>query len=396
MIDVEGTVDPGSANHILLQEQQLPQNLLTIISNPSANSSEPDSIAMQLMTDMNAQDEESLEQQTTDSNDTATMQEIQMPTCSKYIDGGVVSNDNVSNENLSPNLPTKRAQEPGYQKSSKKHAASAMKFRSFEINWNKISDSLLERLNTLQEFRLNNPNITIPQTLRFKKTEMTSLVNNVVDQLRCIDTNITADVMETVSKHMMRKYPCLEILDDDGFSNGLSHITIKHKMIHHNTYLNRIKNEAPKAKLIPEPKNRRAGTIQEYWNVTSSQCSKEILSKLRRDEPALLTAEFLVESQGFVRSRLDQKKDLKLILSEFPVLRRRQLLTFHFKQATGIDIDMMRKYYSSKKSKLIDYSSTQKAHKLCATSSDFEVFNFLAKLVDENLDDLIMKKEVIN
>ncbi|XP_062549836.1 uncharacterized protein LOC134214494 isoform X1 [Armigeres subalbatus] len=119
------------------------------------------------------------------------------------------------------------------------------------------------------------------------------------------------------------------------------------------------------------------------------------MAKLRRDEPTLLTDEFLVESQGFVRSRMDQKRDLALIMSEFPVFRRRRLLNHHFKEATGTDIEMLRKYFNSKKSKIILYSTTQKLNKLSEKPSDRDVFYFLAKLLDETLDDLILKKEVV-
>ncbi|XP_062549837.1 uncharacterized protein LOC134214494 isoform X2 [Armigeres subalbatus] len=118
------------------------------------------------------------------------------------------------------------------------------------------------------------------------------------------------------------------------------------------------------------------------------------MAKLRRDEPTLLTDEFLVESQGFVRSRMDQKRDLALIMSEFPVFRRRRLLNHHFKEATGTDIEMLRKYFNSKKSKIILYSTTQKLNKLSEKPSDRDVFYFLAKLLDETLDDLILKKEI--
>ncbi|XP_062704489.1 uncharacterized protein LOC134286823 [Aedes albopictus] len=376
-----------------MQQLHLPQNLLTIIADPSTNSPPTDPIAMQLMTDYEEHDGTNQEQEMAQLITVVPTIDLQEPTCSKYLDDGksASSNDNVTDENQSPN---KRVHQTEVQKSCKKQATCVMKFRSFEVNWEKVSDNLLDRLNSLQEYRAKN-STAVPRSMRFKKTELICLVNSVVDQMRCIDTRIRADVMETVAQQILRKYPCLEILDDDGFSNGLSHITIKQKMINRNTYLNRIDNDVPKVKQLTEEfRNRRAGTMKEYWNVSTDQCSKEILSKLRRDEPALLTAEFLMASQGFVRSRLDQKKDLSSIVSEFPVLRRRQLLSFHFKQATGIEIDMLRKYYDSKKAKIVGYSATQKTHALCETSTDYDVFNFLAKLLDENLDGLVLKKEI--
>ncbi|XP_058814400.1 uncharacterized protein LOC131678342 [Topomyia yanbarensis] len=224
---------------------------------------------------------------------------------------------------------------------------------------------------------------------------MCSLVNNLVDQLRAVDSNISADIMEAISKQVLQKYPCLEKRDDDGFGNGLSYITLKQKMINRNVYLNRL-NETSK-KSIPvfqKHRNRRAGTVQEYWKTSSDHCPKEVFSKLRRDEPSLLTEEFLEQSQAFVRSRLDQNKNLNLILSELPVLRRRKLLEFHFKKSTGIDIGMLSTYFTAKREKIIGYSTTRKMLKLQSSSTDYEVFDFIAKLVGEDLSDLVLKKEI--
>lgn len=396
--DVKAIVEAGTSYRILSHQLQLPQNVLAILPEPCGNPTVADPIAMQLMTELEAPDEGQTQfQKSQPAIDTAMAEDIQIPTCSKYLNEEIKSspNDNITDENLSPNKPAKRINDPGYQQSSKKQATSLLKFRTFEINWNKLGDNLLERLGDLQEFISQNPESAVPRSIRFKKTEMTSLVNNIVDQMRCVDNNIRADTTETVAKQILGKYPCLEILDDDGFSNGLSHITIKHKLINRNTYLNRLNNQANTTTLTPVAKNKRAGTNQEYWKATTNHCTKEVMAKLRRDEPTLLTDEFLVESQGFVRSRMDQKRDLALIMSEFPVFRRRRLLNHHFKEATGTDIEMLRKYFNSKKSKIILYSTTQKLNKLSEKPSDRDVFYFLAKLLDETLDDLILKKEVV-
>lgn len=390
--DIQAIIEPGTCYSIVSPSLQLSHEVLSI-PEPGYNSSVTDPIAMQLMTEFEVYDEKQEHLKGHPSCIEDSISDNQIPTCSKSTNEGVTAvPDDIPNENQTSNTQTKHDQEPGYQMCRKKQATNFLKFRSFEVNWDKISDSILERLKKLQEFRLENPNMPVPRLVRFRKTEMSCLVNNVIDQMRCIDTYISADIMESVAKQMMMKYPCLEILDDDGFSNGLSHITIKHKLINRNTYLNRLNNEVHQT--IPEAKNRRAGTNKEYWKLITNQCNKEVLSKLLRDEPALLTEEFLLESQGFVRSRLDQKKDLSLIISEFTVIRRRQLLSYHFKQATGINIEMMRKYYVAKKAKIIEYSTTQRGDKLCDTCSDDDVFNFLAKLVEENLDELILKKEI--
>ncbi|XP_062549973.1 uncharacterized protein LOC134214663 isoform X2 [Armigeres subalbatus] len=383
----QGTVGTDRIEYNLIQPVGFSSNLLTVVSDSNADSAVADGIATQLVADMDTQEDSDLNLVEQAVIMTPVISEV-IPSCS------IASAESGQEENTSPNISTKRSY-PGYQKSNKKHASSAMKFKSFEINWSKISDTQIARLDGLQEHRLKNPNSAVPRTIRLKKHELNSLVNNVVDQLRNIDVDISAAVMENAAKQMLHKYPCLEILDDDGFGNGLSHMTIKHKMINRNTYLNRL-DSLPRASptLNHKPKHRRAGTMIEYWKLTTDQCSKEVLSKLRRDEPSLLTEEFMSDSQGYIRSLIDQKKELKVILSEWPVLRRRILMSYHFKKATGIEIDTLRAYFSAKRAKIVEFSASQKANKLTEGATDCDVFKFLAKAVGESLDDLVLKKEV--
>nr|XP_029731728.1 uncharacterized protein LOC109432100 isoform X2 [Aedes albopictus] len=255
------------------------------------------------------------------------------------------SMDNTSNdENKSPNTPIKRGRKDHPELHIvKKHVSNEMKFRSFQIKWDKISDKTLSKLDNLQDFTLQHPSDSIPKTMRLTKQERCGLVNCIVDQLRVIDTFIRADTMETVAKDILRKYPCLEMVDDDGYGDGLSYVVLKHKLINHNSYLNRFKDPNSQ-NTIPitqarKSNNARAGTTKEYWAKSSSECARELFVKLRRDEPALLTDECLQSSQAYVRHRLDSHRDLGTLLLELPVLRRRKLLYYHFKQATGIEID---------------------------------------------------------
>ena len=57
------TVDADTANRIFMQQLHLPQNLLTIIADPSTNSPPTDPIAMQLMTDYEEHDGTNQEQE---------------------------------------------------------------------------------------------------------------------------------------------------------------------------------------------------------------------------------------------------------------------------------------------------------------------------------------------
>lgn len=303
-------------------------------------------------------------------------------------------------ENISPNVDFKRktSEELNLQKSVKKYASTEMKFRFFKINWSKISDGLLNRLSCLQDFRDRNATINVPRAIQLSKTEMNNLCNIVVDQLRLIDSKISAATMEEVAQQILQKYPGLNFVDDDGFGNGQSYVVWKHKMLNRNTYLNRFKDpdvQMPSTSDIKRNRNVKAGTIKEYWELTSKECSKDIISKLIRNEPGLLTNEFMEQSQSYVRFRLGCP-DLKKTIDELPVLRRRQLLAFHFEKATGVQAGALLSYFVAKRRKIIDYSKTaRKKLQLNEDASDYEILNFLFLLLGEDISDLFEHKEVI-
>lgn len=304
-------------------------------------------------------------------------------------------------ENISPNISSS---EPDnqivLQKSFKKHASTEMKFRCFEVNWCKVSDTIIQRLNTLQEFKNNNPKKTVPTSIRFAKTDLSALVNVIVDQLRIIDTQIKAETMECVAKMIFTKFPCLDFEDDDGFGGGNGYIALKYKMINRNTYLNRFRDHnVPNASSTQTRKSRhvKACTIKEYWKRSSKDCDPAIISKLLRNEPDILTTELLKESQAYIRYRLDEKKQLALIISDFPVLRRRKLILYHFEQCTGTEATCLEYYFQSKRKKLISFSKTrpQATMHLTDTCTDAEIFKFICNLVGDNWSELICNKEAI-
>ncbi|XP_058839324.1 uncharacterized protein LOC131694835 isoform X1 [Topomyia yanbarensis] len=301
-------------------------------------------------------------------------------------------------ENQSPNTSKKRSLNAIVVERNKKKVSVDMKFESFEINWSKLSDNLLTELRKKQDFKNKNPKLKVPRMMRISNADTNTLVNIIVDQLRAIDTNVRADTMESVAKQILSRYPCLEFEDDDGFGAGEGYVSLKYKMINRNAYLNRFKDpnkpstsRSEKVKL----RNVRAGTIKEYWTETSPDCTKDIKSMLLREEPHLLTDEFMSKSQAYLRYVLDEKQDLKSTLKQFPIVRCTKILNFHFTKATGVDVSDLRKYYSSKKSKIINYSLTcRRGYRLKNNATDLEVFSFLASLLGENIDNLIIQKEI--
>ncbi|XP_058827226.1 uncharacterized protein LOC131687191 [Topomyia yanbarensis] len=317
------------------------------------------------------------------------------------LDPGAVSEEEINcvDENSNPNSAEKRThEEVTLLKGSKKHAASEMKFNSFKINWKKISDGTLDRLQKMQNFRNMNSTLPVPRSLQISKTDLSGLANSVVDQLRCIDNIIRADVMEKAAREIFNMFPCLNFVDDDGFGKETDYVWLKHKMINHNTYLNRYKEpNQPKASSsdIRRYRNLRAGTIKEYWQKSSQDCPKNVLSALSRNEPELLTRDFLQTSQSYVRYCLDENIPLKDVLAKHSVLRRRSLLNYHFECATGVKAESLEQYFSAKRSKIIDFSkSNRKFLLLDAHSSDYDIFKFLCRSLGENIDDVIILKEM--
>ncbi|XP_058467375.1 uncharacterized protein LOC131440266 isoform X2 [Malaya genurostris] len=301
-------------------------------------------------------------------------------------------------ENLFSNSKENKGEKVKLVKGAKKHASCEMKFNSFQINWNKISDSILDRLQKMQNFRNENSGLPVPKSFQICKTDFSGMINCIVDQLRSIDNLIRADVMEKVALQITKKFPCLNFVDDDGFGTCTGYVWLKQKMINRNAYLNRYKDpdqvKACSVK-IRRYRNIRAGTIKEYWKKSSKDCSKEIISLLSRNEPELLTREFLETSLSYVRYRLDEDNSLKEVLTSLPVLKRRCLLNYHFECATGVQVDLLEKYFSAKRTKIIHFSkSNKKFGVLDSYSLDYDIFKFLCCSLGEKISDVIIQKEM--
>ncbi|XP_062533667.1 uncharacterized protein LOC134202657 [Armigeres subalbatus] len=226
---------------------------------------------------------------------------------------------------------------------------------------------------------------------------MTSLANTIVDQLRCIDSDIPACIMESVAKQVYSKYSGLQFIDDDGHVNQQSYVALKHKLINRNSYLNRFKNpNVPKVSIaeVRRDKNVKSGTLKEYWVKSSEVCDKDTVSKLVRNDPKVLSSEFLSASQSYVRFRLDEDKILRDIVSALPVLRRRQLMSFHFEQATGVPMDTLEKYFVAKRAKLVDFLKVRPKSLLNEAPTDYDIINALCSVLGEKVTELIILKEL--
>ncbi|XP_055586651.1 uncharacterized protein LOC129739249 isoform X2 [Uranotaenia lowii] len=274
---------------------------------------------------------------------------------------------------------------------SNKRSATDMKFESFRINWDKISDNLLLRLEKMQCYENEHPDChNFPIDIDFSNSFMCELANQLVDQLVLIDLHVPASVQDFVAKEVYSKYPCLHFRDDDGFKTPEGHQVLKRKMINRVSYKKRYSGN--KTEQLPKRRKHRivrSGTIENYWQEKSSSCEPQLYSLLLRDEPNVTDEWFLQKSQPFVRYIFSNEENIAENLKKFPIIRRRKMLSFHFEKCTGIALDTLGKYYSEKKHKIIDYSLRNKKKNLNANSTDFEIFEYLAALVDEDFKDLM-------
>ncbi|XP_055610018.1 uncharacterized protein LOC129756966 [Uranotaenia lowii] len=282
--------------------------------------------------------------------------------------------------------------------STKRVLNSDQKFRKFRVNWEKIGGTILKKLSALHEHRTKNPESAIPRELHFTKQNWTSLVQSVIDQMIIIDKKPSATVLGEVAKSILLEYPCLGFTDDDGFERLLGYIPLKQKLISRRNYLLRFVNEQPHQRASTRKstnRNLRAGTLTEYWQMSSNSCSKEVLSTLQRNDSELLSDDFLVASQPYVRFILDESKPVLEIMSQFPVMKQKKLLSFHFERATGVPSDSMHKYFTAKRCKIIDYSKTKKKFQsLDDDATDLQIIDFICGRLGERISDLIIAKEM--
>lgn len=380
---------------LVLQPVQHTTQLITVVSDGGESSSSSlQGLTSVTMETLDNNDQSYAEQEEDDIEDTNLDSKIVL------VEELLKQGDENCDENASPNTSLKRPstnKDVGLLKSKKRYASTEMKFRSFNINWSKVSDTILDRLTRLQEYRDQNPGKSLPSTVQFPRSEMTSLTNTIVDQLRCIDIDIPAGIMESVARQVYSKYSGLQFIDDDGHVNHQSYVALKHKLINRNSYLNRFKNpDGPKVSIaeVRRDKNVKSGTLKEYWSKSSEICAKDIVSKLITDDPKMLSSEFLSVSQAYVRFRLDEEKVLRDTVAALPVLRRRQLISYHFEKATGVPMDTFEKYFFAKRAKMIDFLKTRTKNMLSEAPTDYDIINSICFVLGEKLTELIIPKEL--
>uniref|UniRef100_A0A8D8IXY2 (northern house mosquito) hypothetical protein n=2 Tax=Culex pipiens TaxID=7175 RepID=A0A8D8IXY2_CULPI len=300
---------------------------------------------------------------------------------------GSASGQQLEQEPCTSGKSPKRSQQQAVKVSTKR-VSITMKFENFEINWAKLDDAVYERL--------KNKNESSDQ--RVSKQDRIKVVNMTIDQLRVIDTQVSACVIETAAKQILQKFKCFQSADDDGCQDqnrGWS--TLKTYMINRNSFLNRpqdINKTPPTSKNTKHLRNMRSGTFASYWNESNASCDKTTTSKLKRDDINILTENFLESCVGFIRHILDQKKPLVEIVNEWPVVRRRQIIEYHFQQATGVNIQNLSAHFKAKRPKIIQFSQQNQKSELDENSNDYQILTFLCNYLKEKFDDICCKKEL--
>lgn len=307
-----------------------------------------------------------------------------------------------SDSNASPADSSKPAssagkKQPAQLKTISRKSSICMKFDHFKVNWKKLDDGVTKRLN--EKDSLARKQETHISNYIVSKKDRLLVVNMVVDQLRQVDTVISACVMEAVAKKIIETFFCFQFNDDDGvqdLNRGWS--TLKSHLIDRNNYLNRPKRPNQTtitAKEAKQMRNTHAGTNPNYWSLRTAECDNSIKSKLKRDDPNVLTDTVLQNSLGFIRHILDQKIPLLDIVKEWPVIRRRKLVEFHFYQATGVNLMDLSTYFNAKRNNILCYANQIKANsELDESSSDFDYFSFICRCLGEQINNICVQKEI--
>lgn len=139
LVTFQNTRSTDEAASPLLQTFTIDPNVMAIIPDQNIPVSNP--LTMQLLScDVANQDfqQPSTSQQINVSDYLVNVQENVEESHENSLDD---ADDAMDNENQSPNMTIKRPLAVEVKKSTKKHAASDMKFRCFEINWGKLSDN---------------------------------------------------------------------------------------------------------------------------------------------------------------------------------------------------------------------------------------------------------------
>lgn len=268
------------------------------------------------------------------------------------------------------------------QRPAKINASVAMQFTRFDVNWKAIPSDILTQLECPDE----DCNFS-----GLSETGYNRLVDQVVGQLRVIATRIPATVFRQVASKITTKYSILLDIDDEGTVVGDGSGSLAEKMRNHNSYLNRSYKPGMKLKhkLGKHPSRQCwAGVKEDYYASGEPNVCKDSLMKLTRGE--ITQNDVITKTVKYIRYKIDNSETLKQLIIDLPVLRKTEVLDYHFEMATGVKPETFEKNFKLKRNKLIEISKTYRDKSIhIKDDNELQYFTSISKMLKEDFSTII-------
>lgn len=278
---------------------------------------------------------------------------------------------------------------PRIQQSIKHDLSAPLKLANFQINWKILPSDVMHQLQG------HEPSAGYRG---ISETNYNRLVDHVTAQLRTITTKIPFSIFKKHALKITTEYSVLRDYNDDGDVIGDGSNSLADKLRNHNSYLNRTRRTEKQTTHNKGCSNRqcKAGIREEYYKSGKTYCSKEHLMLLSRNNPESmqLNDEVLTSTEAFIRYKIDSSMTIEKLCQEIPMIRRNELLNYHFFKGTGVDAETFTTNFAKKRTKLIKVAKVyKKSLNITSSASDLEILEGVAKLLHEDFSCLIHELE---
>ncbi|XP_058449284.1 uncharacterized protein LOC131429251 [Malaya genurostris] len=269
------------------------------------------------------------------------------------------------------------------RKTSRIDASTTLLLSQFEIDWSIIPFDIISQLENTTESVLN-------------ETDYNRFVDHIVGQTRNITTSTPLSVYRQIAQVIVNKYNFFIDVDDDGIIIGNGCSSLIEKLKNRNSYLNRAHKSGhhnKNLKLGDDPMRQcRIGIRDNYYFTGEPHVPKSCLQKLLKNIG--WDMDLLTSSKSYIRFKMDSSS-INDLMDNFPILRRKAFLEYHFFEATGVEAENFKNNFLEKRDRIISLSQTYRNKSLHIQNSadDKSVFSGIARLLKEELTEIIHEVE---
>ncbi|XP_058467061.1 uncharacterized protein LOC131439955 isoform X2 [Malaya genurostris] len=269
------------------------------------------------------------------------------------------------------------------RKTSRIDASTTLLLSQFEIDWSIIPFDIISQLENTTESVLN-------------ETDYNRFVDHIVGQTRNITTSTPLSVYRQIAQVIVNKYNFFIDVDDDGIIIGNGCSSLIEKLKNRNSYLNRAHKSGhhnKNLKLGDDPMRQcRIGIRDNYYFTGEPHVPKSCLQKLLKNIG--WDMDLLTSSKSYIRFKMDSSS-INDLMDNFPILRRKAFLEYHFFEATGVEAENFKNNFLEKRDRIISLSQTYRNKSLHIQNSadDKCVFSGIARLLKEELTEIIHEVE---